>query len=274
MLRTAYFCCVNRLRYILILTLFALGFSSCKKEPVVLPKAAFSVGWQQTDTYVIIPYRTYSLQNYSEQADSYAWDFGNGIVSKEKEPDLMYTQRGEYSLRLTAIKNGKTSVAYKKVQVVAPSIKRVTITSLNWNNPWGKPISWPHFTKADVWVEIRRGESGQTYPALSNGIPDAPLVYKTPVTVNTDSTAIPIVFNLPQPIDVDLPALYRDWGYKGTGYIISFHARDQSGTYLLGSTSWSGVGIIYDWDIITKHFTIRTAGPTQAYSVEISGNFE
>ncbi len=44
---------------------------------------------------------TYQFQNFSTQADSYIWEFGDGTVSVEETPTHMYAQPGEYEVSLT-----------------------------------------------------------------------------------------------------------------------------------------------------------------------------
>jgi len=42
------------------------------------------------------------LQNKSEGADSYYWDFGNGLTSTEENPIVDYKQDGQYTIMLVA----------------------------------------------------------------------------------------------------------------------------------------------------------------------------
>jgi PKD repeat protein len=264
-----------RLNHIIILLLIVTGISSCKKEMAApAPQAAFTVGGIDAQSYVVVAGDSYPLGNNSVNTYSYAWDFGDGTISREKEPPLSYGRKGSYNLTLTAraIQDERTSVTHKKVEVIGPVIKQVILKTLNWDQGVpGRAPSWPQFTKADIWIEILQGAPNQTYPVLSNGSLDAPVVYKSNI-INADPTAVPIIFNVPQPVAVDLPTLYRRFGYYGTGYGINVYARDGSGTYLLSSNYWSGVSIIYRKNPSTNSFTIATN--FQGNLVEISGNFE
>ncbi len=43
----------------------------------------------------------YQFQNFSTQADSYLWEFGDGAVSVEETPTHVYAEPGEYEVSLT-----------------------------------------------------------------------------------------------------------------------------------------------------------------------------
>ncbi|MFO7935136.1 MAG: PKD domain-containing protein [Bacteroidales bacterium] len=62
------------------------------------PKAAFESSSYQT----CFPPVDIKFINLSEGADAYQWDFGNGVVSKETNPSITYSDYGEYSIKLIA----------------------------------------------------------------------------------------------------------------------------------------------------------------------------
>lgn len=256
--------------------LFALVVltTSCKKENTSTPEpqASFTVDGNSSSSIKIGPYDQFSLINTSVNADSYVWDFGNGTTSTKKEAVLQYTSAGTYTVTLTASKNGKTSVATMKVTVADPVVKQVVISNLSWNSGWGRPTSWPSFTKANVWVEIVKGAPNQTYPVLNNGSFAAPLVYKSSIANNVDSTAVPLTFAVPQKTVIDMPTLKLQYGYHGIGYGINLYAQDATGTYLLASNFWSGVSTTYQGSYNDNKFTI-TVGFLGA-SVQLVGDYE
>lgn len=64
---------------------------------------------------------TVSFSNFSQNATSYAWDFGDNGSSTEESPTYTYAEAGEYTVELTA-SNGSES---------ASSTKMITITDPN-----------------------------------------------------------------------------------------------------------------------------------------------
>jgi len=46
---------------------------------------------------------TITFSNYSSEAVGYIWDFGDGMVSQEKEPDHTFSEAGEYEVSLVAL---------------------------------------------------------------------------------------------------------------------------------------------------------------------------
>ncbi len=186
---------------------------------------------------------------------------------------MTYPKSGTYKVTLTAInRDGNKSVLSKSIKVVNPILKQVVIKSLNWNSEWGRPSSWPTFTKANVWVEIVKAEPNQDYPVLGNGSFDAPVIYKSRIASNIDSSAVPILFDIPQKIVLDIPTLTLSYGYKGRGYGFNLYVQDFTGTYLLSSNFWSGVGSTYRGSIPNNTFTIATG--VLGSSFNFNGDYE
>lgn len=252
-----------------LLFLIIALFSACKKEneQVIEPIADFSFAGDTTHSIVFGPCDFCSLTNNSKNADSYLWDLGNGITSTQKDFWMTYDTPGKYKLSLTATnKNGKKSTIIKEVSILTPVIKDVVIDMLGWNSGWGRPVEWPLFTKANVWVEILKGEAGKSYPVLNNGSFDAPVVFKSEV-VNIDSASVPVKFTLSTRTLLDVCALTGAGGYRGTGYGFNIYAQDASGVYLLSSSYWSG-GISSNSSINNRKFSIRSG----VYSIALSVN--
>lgn len=257
------------------LTLIILSITACKKDSssLITPIADFTIDGDTSHSFTIGPYDQYSLINNSSNADSFIWDLGNGTTSKDKEIVLTYPKSGTYKVTLTAInRDGNKSVLSKSIKVVNPILKQVVIKSLNWNSGWGRPSSWPTFTKANVWVEIVKAEPNQDYPVLGNGSFDAPVIYKSRIASNIDSSAVPILFDIPQKIVLDIPTLTLSYGYKGRGYGFNLYVQDSTGTYLLSSNFWSGVGSTYRGSIPNNTFTIATG--VLGSSFNFNGDYE
>ena len=61
---------------------------------------------------------TVQFKNTSENAVSYKWDFGNGRVYTDKEPEYLNPSCGIYNVTLTATDaKGNTSVVNKQVEI-------------------------------------------------------------------------------------------------------------------------------------------------------------
>ncbi|MGZ3854102.1 MAG: PKD domain-containing protein [Flavisolibacter sp.] len=259
---------------LLFLCVAAFSIISCKKDhtTILAPEASFTIDGNTSSPLIMGPYDQFSVANTSTNADSYFWDFGDGRTSTQKEVGLQYKSSGTYTVTLTASKNGKTSVTSRKVKVVDPVLKKVVISRLSWNSGWGRPASWPTFTRANVWVEIVKGAPNQTYPVLSGGTFAAPVIYKSSVVNNVDSTAIPITFAVLQKTVIDIPTLMLEFGYSGIGYGINLYAQDATGIYLLASNFWSGVSTTYQGSYVDNRFTITTG--VFGSSVQLVGDYE
>jgi PKD repeat protein len=75
------------------------------------PTARFSVDYALGDS-------TVRFSNSSEQAASYLWDFGDGRQSTEAEPIHTYRQDGDYTIKLEAQNECRTSLMAVQVTVV------------------------------------------------------------------------------------------------------------------------------------------------------------
>lgn len=83
-------------------------------EPI--PIAAFS---SMVD---IDDWKTYSFENLSSNASSYAWDFGDGNSATTDAPSNTYSGSGAYKVKLTAKDNfGETDVVERTVVVTNPN---------------------------------------------------------------------------------------------------------------------------------------------------------
>lgn len=251
-----------------LLLLTTSFFIACKKDKseLMVPVADFDFAGDTTHAIVFGPYDACTLVNKSTNADSYIWDLGNGVTSRSKDFLLSYAEPGKYKVSLTAINNnGKTATAVRDVTIVNPVLKEVVIEKLDWNTGWGRPVEWPIFSRANVWVEILKAESVKDYPLLSNGSFDAPVVFKSQA-LNVDSTSVPFVFNIPSKIDLDIPALTGLGGYTGRGYGFNLYAQDNTGVYLLSSSYW-GIGTLYNGNYSSGKFSIRSGVFALAFSV-------
>jgi len=72
---------------------------------------------------------TITFINTSTGADSYLWDFGDGMQSTDSMPTHMYPRSGQYVVSLTAKKDNKTNTMTKPLNVDAPPTCLVEITT-------------------------------------------------------------------------------------------------------------------------------------------------
>lgn len=94
----------------LLTAAFALLFAtSCKKdEPVEDPVASFQYE-VSLDNYLQV-----TFTNYSQHAESYSWNFGDGNTSTEKDPVHIYGAAGSFTVVLTATNSEGTSANYSQ----------------------------------------------------------------------------------------------------------------------------------------------------------------
>lgn len=96
----------NLLKNLHVIALLAFGLSvlfvtSCKKEdPIPPPVAGFSFA---------IARDVVTFTNTSTEAETYAWDFGDGNTSTELNPTNTYAATGEYTVKLTATNSEKVT---------------------------------------------------------------------------------------------------------------------------------------------------------------------
>lgn len=61
-----------------------------------------------------------AFSNFSQNADSYSWDFGDGNSSTEESPTHVYETAGDYTVTLTASGNGTTSEKSESISLTDP----------------------------------------------------------------------------------------------------------------------------------------------------------
>lgn len=103
--------------YLIGLFLLALSVSSCKKEEAENgTKAVFS--------YVADGYKV-NFTNFSTGVTEYSWDFGDGsgAISTAKNPQHIFTKKGDFLVSLTAKSGEQTSTFTDTVSIIGPNIK-------------------------------------------------------------------------------------------------------------------------------------------------------
>jgi len=107
-----------------ILTALVLAVSlilpSCKKKDTktedLSPKASFTMTNNGCTGPCII-----TFANTSTNADAFAWDFGDGETSDQKNPTHQYSAEGTYVVKLTANKGSLSNSTTQNVSIAAPA---------------------------------------------------------------------------------------------------------------------------------------------------------
>jgi len=109
---------VNRHSFIIVV-IVSIGLASCSA-----PKAIFSINNEKP----VAPAKI-RFDNQSENADRYEWDFGDGNTSTEEKPNHRYTSSGNYTITLKAFKDKKAKSTKQSIQIAAPEICLVELTT-------------------------------------------------------------------------------------------------------------------------------------------------
>jgi PKD repeat protein len=256
-----------------ILTITSFILAACSKNDnrdKKNPSASFSfnTSYSHSDTSQLIRLETYDwvhLNNNSSNADDYLWDFGNGTTTTDENPDYWYSKSGLYTLTLTAsMKDGTKSVTKRTVKVLDRVAKQIVITSLNPRSALGWASVYPNPGKLSLWVEVLFGDPGKTYPLSNYGVPQRPVVYKTAIATDIDSSRIPFSFDITEKLAINIQMF--------NGYIFNLYAKDNNSTYLLFSSHGSGIGSSMWGGIPVNSFEIVTG--FEGSNLSVKGSFE
>ena len=238
-------------------TLSALIFFylvSCKSpDPIAPPKPTAEIdvrvswgGPANTETMLVMGTHDLTvLSSNVANADSILWDFGNGIKSQEKNVTVEYAEKGIYNLTLTAFgKGGEKSVATKTMNVKERVVTKFVIDKLYMNNFATSQIGLPVFSKLDLWIELKFSQTPP--PWTSNNDVIAPTIFKSPVFTQIDSSFhSAITYTVPSLSDIVINYPVNNHDYtQGPGLVANLYGKDNSGTYLLLSSAWSGFYIL------------------------------
>lgn len=124
-----------------VVAVVALLAASCQPK-VEAPKARFDYA---------IDGLTVTFTNMSKNADTYAWEFGDGQTATEKDPVHTYAEAGSYTVKLTAKNAGGTNAA-EQVLVLEKKAWEVKID--------GKFDDWAA-VPSDVLAETKADENSK-----------------------------------------------------------------------------------------------------------------
>lgn len=245
-----------RNKSVVLLTTLVLLFG-CKKNVDTSPpptayfsaKSAFHSTISSIGAPLVIgTYDTVILISNSLNADSVIWSIENKIISTNKITGIKFESGGNYTITLTAISvTGEKNIAILDVLAKERVLKNISIGKLALNKFSPSQNGLPVFTKLDLWVVLKRSTSLNDTMS-SNGDFDVPVIYQSPVFQNIDSSFhSSLNYSIPSTLKVALncPIMYPD-GIRPEGYglILNLYGKDQSGTYLLASSRWNGVGLM------------------------------
>lgn len=99
------------------IAVLAFVMFSCGEDPVDPPTVQV---FSSVDGYQV------AFTATATNADTYAWDFGDGETSTEQNPVYIYTQSGTYSATLTVTGEGGTAAASVDVTIAASELEMLT----------------------------------------------------------------------------------------------------------------------------------------------------
>lgn len=273
---------------LLFLPLLLLVMISCKKEsiPSVQSNAQFSIGkiyedgtisfggYGDSSSFEMGTHDTYNLINQSIGVDSVVWDFGNGKTSNSTNPVFPSNKAGVYQVTLTVYKNGFKSTASKKVTVYERVLQSIAINNLDINNFLRGQTRFPTFSKVDLWIEVKYSEKYE--PLTNNGDVSSPTIYKSPIFNNIDSSfhsSLTHIMPATEKNVISFPVNNGNYPSEGRGTIVNLYAHDNSGTYLLLSSTWftNGLQFFSNADPFTsKNFTVGIQEPFSSNSISLN----
>jgi hypothetical protein len=85
-----------------------------------------------------------SFSNRSLNAESFQWDFGDGGMSEESDPDHVYDNTGTYMVTLSAIaSDGRADESSSQIVVGNRKFVSFSLNQINFNKPTGEPWDEP-----------------------------------------------------------------------------------------------------------------------------------
>jgi PKD repeat protein len=115
-----------------IILITAVIISGCSNETPRYPDPSACFVVQKDTVYVNEPVY---FNNCSDNADSYDWEFGDGIVSVEKHPTHSYSKPGNYQVRLTAYGYGSYDSQSKIITVLGVTELDILVNYYGTDDP-------------------------------------------------------------------------------------------------------------------------------------------
>jgi len=128
--------------YLFLASIIISGCEKDDKEPS--PLAGFTC-----DKYSVKINETVTFTNLSKNAKSYTWNFGDGAISTDENPQHTYQTAGIYQVTLTAINSGGTNTITGGVNVTNP----VPLAGFSMSKDVAKQGESIEFTNTSTYAE-------------------------------------------------------------------------------------------------------------------------
>lgn len=166
------------IKLMFISAFFALVLNSCKKEdPLANPIASFQYKINATN------YLEVEFTNYSQNAVTYEWNFGNTKTSTEENPTHAFAATGTYTITLTAFNEEGASAEFaKEITIVDPNVAQKLLTG-------EVSKTWKLYRVGRSMGVGPNAEGAGSYWALEND-GTRPVVYTHEFTFNADGSFV------------------------------------------------------------------------------------
>lgn len=147
----------KRLSLLLSSAVVAVLMTGCAEDPV-LPTAGFTI-----DPSEITEYDEVSFENTSTDADTYAWDFGDGSTSTETSPTHIYKSAGNFTVTLVAT-NADGEDESEQSLTVDEHVSSYILDGTS--HVIESDLFWYSFMGSDPYIRLLTPVSGQDNPDL------------------------------------------------------------------------------------------------------------
>ena len=106
-------------------------FSSCKEEEIIEdPVASFQYEISEENFLQV------SFMNFSQNAETYSWNFGDGETSTEENPVHTYAEVGNYTVVLTATNSAGVSATFQELIEIKDPFEALTLLAGQTSKTW------------------------------------------------------------------------------------------------------------------------------------------
>ena len=185
---------------------------SCKKSSDDTKPTPTPIGNPPTVDFSYFEYGSYSpvfvqFTNASINADSYSWDYVDGITSTEKDPIHQYTTGGTFNVKLTATNSNGVTTKIKIVTITptptSAKISQLNITAYPILNSTGS--GWDNPNTPDNYFQLADSIGNIIYNGAGS------------IAFNIDGSFLPYTWTFPIP---------QSMTYLNSAYYIVFYDYD------------------------------------------------